>query len=276
LPWAKFVVYADFESITTPDGKQHPIAYCLYCPDLYRKFKCLEGLIKRCDPNEDKLCAQLCKDLNLIYYKASQRLQFCIKLQQLTEEQEANFQEADKCEFCNQEFSDTNKKCRHHDHTTGEYIGAYCNNCNLKMKYVNFKIRVVFHNFTGYDGHFIIRLALKVLKIPSQYQFMIGTSNERLSYIQYDRFIFMDSAQHLKDSLENLVDITPKGEFYNFMKLELNPIMRRKGVFPYEYLINSRNSMKQNYLRKNVSDQLSRILKYLMKNINMHNKSGMR
>jgi hypothetical protein len=106
-----------------------------------------------------------------------------------------------------------NKKCKHHDHLTGEYIGAYCNSCNLKIKYTNFKIRVVFHNFTGYDGHFIIRLALKVLNIPSRHQFMIGTSNERLSYIQYDRFIFMDSVQHLKDSLDSLVSITPKGSF---------------------------------------------------------------
>jgi hypothetical protein len=65
---------------------------------------------------------------------------------------------------------------------------------------------------------------------------MIGTSNERLSYIQYDKFIFMDSAQHLKDSLDNLVSITPKDDFFNFKKLEMNPIMLRKGVFPYEYL----------------------------------------
>jgi ABC-type Fe3+-citrate transport system substrate-binding protein len=84
-----------------------------------------------------------------------------------------------------------NKKCKHHDHLSEEYVGAYCNICNLKIKYVNFKVRVVFHNFKAYDGHFIIRLALKVLKTPAQYQFMIGTSNERLSYIQYDNFIFM-------------------------------------------------------------------------------------
>jgi hypothetical protein len=47
LPEAKFVVYADFESTTTPDGKQHPIAYCLFCPTLYFKLKFLDGLVKR-------------------------------------------------------------------------------------------------------------------------------------------------------------------------------------------------------------------------------------
>jgi hypothetical protein len=188
------VVYADFESATNPEGKQYPICYCLFCPNLYFKLKCLDRLVRDYNEDEDKLCKQLCKHLQRIYTIASNNINKFVKMKQLTNEQEAQFCKADKCERCHQEFTIDNKKCKHHDHLTGEYVGAYCNSCNLKIKYTNFKIRVVFHNFTGYDGHFIIRLALKTLKIPSRYQFMIGTSNERLSYIQYDNFIFMDSA----------------------------------------------------------------------------------
>jgi hypothetical protein len=91
----------------------------------------------------------------------------------------------------------------------------------------------------GYDGHFLIRLALKVLKVPAKYQFMIGSSDEQLSYIQYDNFIFMDSAQHLKDSLDNLVSITRKNLFHNFERLKLDKALLRKGVFPYEHLDSS-------------------------------------
>jgi hypothetical protein len=215
------VVYADFEATTGPDGKQRANSYCVFCPDLY-KLGYLEGLKKFFHEDEEKVVEQLCKDLKQIYNKTFYNLNRYIKLKPLTKEQEEKFNKADKCEYCKQEFNVDNKKCRHHDHTTGEYIGAYCNCCNLKFKYINFKVRVVFHNVKGYDGHFLIRLALKVLKVPAKYQFMIGSSDEQLSYIQYDNFIFMDSAQHLKDSLDNLVSITPKSLFHNFEHLKLD------------------------------------------------------
>jgi hypothetical protein len=76
---------------------------------------------------------------------------------------------------------------------------------------------------------------------------MIGSSNEQLSYIQYDNFIFMDSAQHLKDSLDNLVSMTPKDKFHNFEYLKLDKVLLRKGVFPYEY-VDSFDRLKENKL----------------------------
>jgi hypothetical protein len=45
VPPARFVVYADFEAARGHDGRQYPICYCLFCPDLY-KLGCLEGLKK--------------------------------------------------------------------------------------------------------------------------------------------------------------------------------------------------------------------------------------
>jgi hypothetical protein len=90
----------------------------------------------------------------------------------------------------------------------------------------------------GYDGYFIIRLALKTIKAPASKQFIIGSSNEHLSYIVYGKFIFMDSAQHLKESLDRLVSLTPNSEFKYFEKLNLNKILLRKGVYPYEYIDN--------------------------------------
>jgi hypothetical protein len=246
IPPARFIVYADFESATGNNGKEYPIGYCLYCPDLY-KLGYIEGLQKNYNEDEEKLIGQLCKHLKKIYSKAFYNLHRYLKLKSLTPEQEMQFQKADRCERCKQEFTASNRKCRHHDHVTGDYIGAYCNSCNLKIRYVNFKVRVVFHNFKTYDGHFIIRLALKVLNVPSNYQFMIGSSNEQLSYIQYDNFIFMDSAQHLKDSLDNLVSTTPKDKFHNFEYLKLDKALLRKGVFPYEY-IDSFDKLKETKL----------------------------
>jgi hypothetical protein len=139
VPPARFVVYADFEAATGHDSRQYPICYCLFCPDLY-KLGYLEGLKEFYHEDEEKLVEQFCKDLKQIYNKAFYNLNKYIKLKPLTKEEQEKFDKADKCERCKQEFTLDNKKCRHHDHTTGEYIGAYCNSCNLKIKYINSRL----------------------------------------------------------------------------------------------------------------------------------------
>ena len=79
-----------------------------------------------------------------------------------------------------------NVKVRHHNHLSGKFIGAACNNCNLKLKpakafrkkfvkqltpsqrgvidnYVEnqmkdeFFVPVIAHNMRGYDSHLIIK-----------------------------------------------------------------------------------------------------------------------
>jgi hypothetical protein len=92
-------------------------------------------------------------------------------------------------------------------------------------------LRLVFHDFKGYDGHFIVRLALKCFQTKPDDQFFIRSSRKQFFYIKYGEFIFMDSAQNLKASLDELVKITPPDEFKNFRKLELNDILPRKGVY---------------------------------------------
>ncbi|MCS7318095.1 MAG: DNA polymerase [Candidatus Dojkabacteria bacterium] len=155
----------------------------------------------------------------------------------LTEEEEKRHKEAKICEGCLQEFTNENPKCIHHDHETGKYLGAYCKICNLKLHYNNFyKYRIFFHNFKGYDSHFIVKLAMKILKVKENEQFIIGSSSEQFSFIKTKDFIFMDTMQHLKTSLEKLVESTPKEEFIYFKKLKLPEILMRKGVYPYEWI----------------------------------------
>ena len=48
------------------------------------------------------------------------------------------------------------QKVRDHCHYTGKYRGAAHSNCNLKYKTTK-KIPVVFHNWSTYDYHFIIK-----------------------------------------------------------------------------------------------------------------------
>jgi hypothetical protein len=51
----------------------------------------------------------------------------------LTEEQLQKHNKAEVYENCETIFTKDNPKCRHHDHTTGEYIGAICRRCNFRL-----------------------------------------------------------------------------------------------------------------------------------------------
>ena len=52
-----------------------------------------------------------------------------------TAEQQLEHAAATTCELCHGQFTEKNKKTKHHCHLSGRYIGPYCNTCNLKLKY---------------------------------------------------------------------------------------------------------------------------------------------
>ena len=59
------------------------------------------------------------------------------------------------------------EESRHHNHTTGRFLGAVCTSCNLQLKYRKrkrpgnekdeFFIPVIAHNMQGYESHLIIK-----------------------------------------------------------------------------------------------------------------------
>ena len=55
-------------------------------------------------------------------------------MKHLTEEQQQEYDAATVCGTCHEEFHDKNRKVRHHCHVTGDFLGARCNTCNLKLK----------------------------------------------------------------------------------------------------------------------------------------------
>ena len=87
------------------------------------------------------------------------------------------------CGECGGAFTKSNHKVRHHDHVTGQYLFAACNECNLTLKMPNrkrkvvtqcqvqnekpkfdgdkytknFFLPIVFHNLKSYDAHFVIK-----------------------------------------------------------------------------------------------------------------------
>ena len=170
------------------------------------------------------------------------------------------FNEATKCWICNEEFDDTadekgyrkNEKVKDHCHYTGRFRGAAHNSCNLNYKKPKF-IPVVFHNLSGYDSHlFIKNLGFTdgtIDCIPNNEEKYISFTKNTVvgSYTNKEgkdipikhKIRFIDSFKFMSTSLESLVNNLPDDAFnileecYKGEKLSL---VKRKGVYPYEYM----------------------------------------
>ena len=181
------------------------------------------------------------------------------------------FNEATKCWICNEEFDDTankkgyrkNEKVKDHCHYTGRFRGAAHNSCNLKYKKPKF-IPVVFHNLSGYDSHlFIKNLGFTdgtIDCIPNNEEKYISFTKNTVvgSYTNEEgkdkpikhKIRFIDSFKFMSISLESLVYNLPDDAFNNlkkYFKGEKLSLVKRKGVYPYEYM-NSLERFKENKL----------------------------
>jgi hypothetical protein len=151
------------------------------------------------------------------------------------------------CWMCGNAFVTNNhnmRKVAHHDHFTGEYIGAAHDKCNRMCKKSD-NIPIVFHNFSGYDSHFIIQSLYKVF---DNHTFnVIAENSERIISLTLKscKMTFIDSFRFMPASLDKLVsdlkrdqehspDINfkiTKQVFDNEYKMFL-----RKGIFCYEHV----------------------------------------
>ena len=181
------------------------------------------------------------------------------------------FNNTTKCWICNEEFDDTadekgyrkNEKVKDHCHYTGRFRGAAHNSCNLKYKKPKF-IPVVFHNLSGYDSHlFIKNLGFtdgNIDCIPNNEEKYISftknivvdsyTNKEGKTKPIKHKIRFIDSFKFMSDSLESLVNNLPDDGFNNLegcYKGEKLSLVKRKGVYPYEYM-NSLERFKENKL----------------------------
>ena len=177
------------------------------------------------------------------------------------------YEKSEKCYACGIQFGSerinekTKKKekivkCRDHCHITGKYRGAACDKCNLRMKVPKF-VPVLFHNLEGYDSHLFVKsLGLKegdISCIPKTDEKYISFSKKiPMEIISLEdgktktlclEMRFLDSMKFMSKSLDSLVKTLGKDKFttltsqmsVNETSLEL---LKRKGVFPYEYMSN--------------------------------------
>jgi len=167
---------------------------------------------------------------------------------------------AQECYVCGDQFKEYRKgegnekiKVKEHDHLTGEYRGAACQQCNGKMRLRNNFLPVFFHNFKNYDSHVICAEGLGKIKgwdvsviaqTSEKYTsvnatFMVETPTQRSKGV-YMTIGFRDSFQFLAMSLDNLVKNLSAEELIHTRQLfpteELfRSVALSKGVFPYTY-----------------------------------------
>ena len=268
-----FVVYADFECITTPIDtcepnpensytkqyqKHKPSSFCYY-------IKCFDDKVYSQKPvtytakseHEDvaqKFVNMLEEDIRDIYDKFKRP-----KKMIYGKHEKIEFENATKCWICHGEFTekDDYKKVRDHCHYTGKFRGAAHNKCNLKYKKPKF-FPVVFHNLSGYDSHlFIKNLGVSegnINCIPNNEEKYISFTKQSVVHAWNYRdkvtgrpgrkaikrdLRFIDSFKFMASSLDKLVSNLDRSSFQNTSKFyegKQLDLLLRKGVYPYDYM----------------------------------------
>ena len=144
------------ESSTTKINKHAPLGYSIFTHCSFDQTK------NKLNSYRGKDCMKkFSKDLRehaskIINYEKK-------KMMPLTTEEKIYHDKQKTCYICKKGFEISNKKhhkVRDHCHYTGKYRGAAHNICNLRYK-VPKEIRIVFHNGSTYDYHFIIKELVK-------------------------------------------------------------------------------------------------------------------
>ncbi len=183
----------------------------------------------------------------------------------ITDLEKNQYEKSDSCYACGIQFKATRinektkrkekiVKCRDHCHVTGKYRGAACDKCNLRMRVPKF-VPVLFHNLEGYDAHLFVKsLGLEegdIKCIPKTDEKYISFSkNIPMETIVLDdgkektdclEMRFLDSFKFTLKSLDSLVKTLGEDQFKTLtsqmsVKPESLGLLKRKGVFPYEYM----------------------------------------
>ena len=245
-----FVVYADFEAMVRSTGDEHPVrghksfeyerqtpfsvGYTIVStfPQFERSFKYCVG--EGCVHWFMEHMLEFANDAMKFYYD-EKRLQNDYLVDRW-------FETEYQCHICHKPFQSAKEKVRDHDHVTGMYRGAAHRWCNIRLRRTC-KIPVFFHNFRGYDSHFV-SMALK--DFPGHDIKVIGQGMEKYLTLSFGKYlVFKDSLQFLGSSLQTLATNLAKGgvdQFANLKKRFPNEnddgmrLIVRKGVYPYEYM----------------------------------------
>jgi len=135
-----FLLVSDFETFTPPvqDDREcntkivnsHQVSgFCVYRVTQYAQYQTPPFVYSGPNPMS-KFYDHIMNESQIISDILSKQMDML----PLTKEEKENFRAATHCECCEEAFTVANPKVRHHDHISGQYLFATCNNCNLQLK----------------------------------------------------------------------------------------------------------------------------------------------
>ena len=156
----------------------------------------------------------------------------------MKEQQKEEHKSCKSCWICKHHCTSDNEKVKHHNHNTGKYNSALCNNCNIQIK-DKVKTAVIFHNFnygknisfTSLVEWYEKKEKVNVSILPNSEQNFKSFNVGKLNYI--DSMAFMASG--LAKSLENVPDDKKLFLMHLSKSEEDFELMKQKGQFPYEW-----------------------------------------
>ena len=159
---------------------------------------------------------------------------------------EESFKNTINCYICNISFTYGIVKCKDHCHFSGDYLGAACQNCNLRRRRPK-TLKIFVHNCSKYDMHFIIQ-AIPQFKQRIHNISVLPYNGENFRTLRFNCFEFLDSLAFLQASLFQLTnDLKNSSHEYNILKqtwlVKSNGLFDKvkfkmilsKAFFPYEY-----------------------------------------
>lgn len=225
-----FVIYADCESLLIPVEEVAGENILKSNTQVLQKHEIFSiGFYFKCDYDDSisyyesyrgpDAANWFVKKLEEIAEEVKQIFDYVVPMEDLTPEQEYEFQNAEKCHECEIPFGDEDLRRRDHNHLNGKFRGAAHAGCNINHQDCKV-IPVIFHNLSGYDAHFIIRdisntFKGKVSLLPiNKERYISFTEHVESSDIQ---FRFIDSYKFMASSLEELASYLTE---YNIVKEE--------------------------------------------------------
>ena len=218
--------------------KHKPVSYSLVFVDFNGRV-----LFSKTEADDVRCLELFMKSLHEFGERFAPLLQNISEMQ-LSEEEERAFQEAVACHMCQGEFSAEDHKVRDHCHWSGQFLGACHNKCNLKARRKKF-VPIYVHNFSGYDGHFVMRALIEdTIFFKKKSISGLCHNGEKMRTIQFGCFRFQDSMQFINSSLARVVsDLETSGYAFPLLQStglcqteEQKKLLTRKGIFPYEAL----------------------------------------
>jgi hypothetical protein len=198
----------------------------IVCKKTYTGDDCVEIFLDDLLTHEEDLLEKISGNVSMIF----------------TRQDQEEYEQASKCHICGKVIGED--KVKDHCHITGKYLGAAHNVCNM-LRQENKKIPMFCHNFTGYDGHFLMQKLGGDERITHLEALAYNT--EKFRTIQVNSYIFLDSLSFLNASLNELMTDLLKNRNHNFAivdQMHLYPknsthmkqLILRKGVYPYEFV----------------------------------------